>query len=215
MTEKLPPMTVYANLMDEARYRIEAMNAALSGKLPLPDMILEEFIYLQIRLLCEIVALGCLVAHGDFTQDQLTKLRDEYDADTIIKTLTPLSETFFPEAIRISVRPPNPSDPKGSVWIDEAPSESFLTKEEFISLYGRTGNYLHRGKLKRLEARPPYIAVDLAGATAWAKKTLGLLDQHRIRSPDKLRHWYCALKGPDGKVSVFHTLSPSPPPQTP
>jgi len=94
MTEKLPPMTIYANLMEEARFRIEAMNAALSGRLPLPDMILEEFIYLQIRLLCEIVALGCLVAHGDFTQDQLTKLRDTYDADTIIKNLTPLSPHF-------------------------------------------------------------------------------------------------------------------------
>jgi hypothetical protein len=82
-------MTVYANLMEEARYRVEAMDAALSGKIPLPDMILEEFIYLQIRLLCEIVALGCLVAHGDFTQDQITKLRDEYDADTIIKNLSP------------------------------------------------------------------------------------------------------------------------------
>jgi hypothetical protein len=214
MPEKLPPMTIYANLMEEARYRIEAMDAALSGRLPLPDMILEEFIYLQIRLLCEIVALGCLIAPGDFTQDQLTKLRDEYDADKIIKTLAPLSATFFPEPIRISVGPPSPTDPKGSVHIDLAPAGSFLTKDELLSLYGRTGNYLHRGKLKRLESRPPYSAVDLGSATAYAKKTLGLLDQHRIRSLDNLRHWYCALKGPDGKVLVFDTLSPPPPAQT-
>jgi hypothetical protein len=89
MPEKLPPMTIYANLMEEARYRVEAMDAALGGRIPLPDMILEEFIYLQIRLLCEITAIGCLVAHGDFTEDQITKLRDEYDADKIIKSLAP------------------------------------------------------------------------------------------------------------------------------
>lgn len=202
-------MTVYANLMEEARYRVEAMDAALSGRIPLPDMMLEEFIYLQIRLLCEIVALGCLVAHGDFTQDQITKLRDEYDADRIIKTLAPLSPTFFPEPIRITIRPPSPNDPKGSVNIDLAPAGSYLTKEALLNLYGRTGNYLHRGKLRRLESRPPYKAVDLANAKECARKTLGLLDQHRIRSPNNLRHWYCALKGPDGKVLMFDTLSPS------
>jgi hypothetical protein len=214
MPEKLAPRTIYANLMEEARFRVEAMNAGLSGRLPLPDMILEEFIYLQIRLLCEIVALGCLIAHGDFTQDQLTKLRDEYDADKIIKALAPLNATFFPEAVRITVRPPQPTEPLGSVHIDLAPEGSFLTKDELLSLYGRTGNYLHRGKLKRLESRPPYTAVDLATATAYAKKTLGLLDQHRIRSPDNLRHWYCAIKGQDGKVWVFDTLAPPPPTQS-
>jgi hypothetical protein len=214
MSKMLPPMTIYANLMDEARHRIEAMNAALSGRLPLPDMILEEFIYLQIRLLCEIVGLGCLIAHGDFTQLDLKKLHDEYDADRIIKTLTPLSATFFPEPIRINVGRRTVLDLNESVLIGEAPAGSYLTKDEFLKLYGLTGNYLHRGKLKRLESRPPYAAVNLAKATAFAKKMLGLMEQHRIRSPDNLRHWYCALKGPDGKVMMFDTLSPSPPAQT-
>ncbi len=210
MQEKLPPMSLYANLMDEARHRVEVMDAALSGRLPLPEMILEEFIYLQIRLLCEIIALGCLIAHGDLTQDQVSNLHDQWEADRIIKALAPLSDTFFPEPIRIM--PPN--DPKGSVLINEAPIGSSITKDELLSLYGRTGNYLHRGKLKRLESRPPYKSVDLPTATIWAKKTLGLLDQHRIRSPDNLRHWYCALKGPDGKVLMFDTLAPPPPIQT-
>jgi hypothetical protein len=210
MAEKLPPMTVYANLMEEARFRIEAMNAGLGGRLPLPDMILEEFMYLQIRLLCEIVALGCLVAHGELTQDQIGKLRNEYDADTIIKSLASLSATSFPEAIRIIPKPPSARDPKGSVHIDVAPSGSFLSKEELLSLYGRTGNYLHRGKLKKLESRPPYTAVNLADAKEYGQKTVGLLDQHRIRSPDNLRHWYCAIKGPDGKVMMFDTVAPPP-----
>ncbi|SHN71621.1 hypothetical protein SAMN05444170_2069 [Bradyrhizobium erythrophlei] len=209
---KLLPKSLYANLMEEARYRVEAMDAALSGRISLPDMILEELIYLQIRLLCEIVGLGCLIAHGDFTQHDLKKLRDEYDADKIIKSLTPLSATSFPEPVRIQVLPPGPGNPKGSVHIDEAPAGSALTKDEFLRLYGRTGNYLHRGKLRRLQSRPPYSAVNLTQATECAKKTLGLLDQHRIRSPDNLRHWYCALKGPDGKVMVFETLAPSSPP---
>jgi hypothetical protein len=209
MVAKIPPMTIYANLMEEARYRIEAMNAALSGKLVLPNMILEEFVYLQIRLLCEIIALGCLVVHGDFTQEQLTGLRNEYDADTIIKNLAALNPTFYPIPIRMTVRPPSPGDP-GEVRLDAVPEGSFLTKDDLLSLYGRTGNYLHRGKLKQLESRPPYAAVDMSRVIAWAQKVLGLLDQHRIRSPDNLRHWLCALKGPDGKVMMAYAQSPQP-----
>jgi hypothetical protein len=209
MPDKLPPMTIYANLMEEARYRIEAMDAALGGRLALLDMILEEFVYLQIRLLCEIVALGCLIAHGDFTQEQLTKLCNEYDADTIIKNLAALNPTFFPIPIRMTIRSPSPGDP-GEVRLDDPPADSFLTKDELLSLYGRTGNYLHRGKLKQLASRPPYAAVDMSQVTIWAKKVLGLLDQHRIRSPDNLQHWLCALKGPDGKVMMAVAQSPRP-----
>ena len=210
MAERLPPITVYANLMEEARYRIEAMDAALNGRLALPDMIIEEFVYLQLRLLCEIVALGCLVAHGDFTQDQLTHLRNEYDADTIIKNLASLNATFYPIPMRMTIRPPGPGDP-GEVHLDERPEGSFLTKDELLRLYGRTGNYLHRGKLKKLKSRPPYTAVDKARVTTWAQKMLGLLDQHRIRSPDNLRHWLCGLKGPDGKVMMALAEAPPPP----
>jgi hypothetical protein len=198
--------------MEEARFRIEAMDAALSGRLLLPDMILEEFVYLQIRLLCEIVALGCLVAHGDFTQDQLTKLRNAYDADTIIKNLAALNPTFFPRPIVMTVRPASPSEPKGAVQLEAVPEGSFLTKDELLTLYGRTGNYLHRGKLKQLDSRPPYTAVDMPRATASARKVLGLLNQHHIRSPDNLRHWLCALKGPDGKVMLAQAESPPPAP---
>ena len=39
----LPPITIYANLMEEAKARIEVIDAAIGGRLALPDMIMEEF----------------------------------------------------------------------------------------------------------------------------------------------------------------------------
>jgi hypothetical protein len=207
MSKGLPPITIYANLMEEARTRIESIDAAIRGKLALPDMILEEFCYLQLRLLCEVTALACLVAHGDFTQSSLSPLRDQYDADAIIKKLETLNPTFYPIPTRMTVRPPSLGD-AGEVQLEEVPEGTFLNKAELLTLYGRTGNYLHRGKLRKLQSRPPYVGVDLPRATAWTAKILRLLDQHRIRSPDNKKHWLCALKGPDGKVMMAFAQSP-------
>jgi hypothetical protein len=204
---QLPPTTIYANLMEEAKARIAAVDAAINGRLGLPDMIIEEFAYLQLRLLCEIVALGCLLAHGDFTQAQLNKLRGEYDADTIIKTLENLNPTFYPIPVKMTIRSPSLGDP-GEVHLDEVPDGSFLTKAELLALYGRTGNWLHRGKLKQLESRPPYTGIDLPRVKEYAAKIVRLLEQHRIRSPDNKKHWLCALSGPDGKIMMAFAQSP-------
>jgi hypothetical protein len=201
MANNLPPMTIYANLMEEAKARLEAIKAALAGQLLIHEMICEEFAYLQLRLLCEIVALGCLVAHGDFTQDDLTRLRNEYDADKIIRNLEALNPTFFPIPVRMTVRPQSPGDP-GEVRLDDVQPGAFLTKIELLDLYGRSGNYLHRGKLKRLEARPPYTSVDFPRVAQWGNKFIRLLDQHVIGSPDNLQRWICALNDPNGNVIV-------------
>jgi hypothetical protein len=207
MTARLPPITIYANLMEEAKARIAAIDAAINRRLSLPDMIVEEFAYLQLRLLCEIVALKCLIAHGDFTQEKLNKLRDEYDADTIIKKLAALNSTFYPIPVRMTVRSPSPGDP-GEVRLDAVPDGAFLTKAELLALYGRTGNYLHRGKLRKLDSRPPYTGINLPRVTEWAAKVVRLLEQHRIRSPDNKKHWLCAISGPDGKVMMAFAQSP-------
>jgi hypothetical protein len=208
MATPLSPSTIYANLMEEAKARIAAVDAAINGRINLPDMILEEFVYLQLRLLCEIIALGCLVAHGDLTQSKITKLRDAYDADTIVKTLETLNPTFYPLPVKLTIRPPGPGDP-GEVRIDDVPKgTAFLTKKDLLAIYGRTGNYLHRGKLRKLESRPPYTGVDLPTATEWAKKFVRLLDQHKIQSPDNKKGWLCGMNDPQGKVMLAIIQAP-------
>jgi hypothetical protein len=137
----------------------------------------------------------------------LKKLHNEYDADIIIKALGDLNPTFYPIPVKMTVTPATPGNP-GGVALAEVPEGTFLTKDELLTLYGRTGNYLHRGKLRRLQSRPPYTGVDLPYATGWAAKIVRLLEQHRIRSPDNRRHWLCAMSGPDGKVMMAYAQSP-------
>jgi hypothetical protein len=89
-------MKAYANLMEEAKLRFACIDAAMSGTTRLPSAIAREFCFLQLRMLCEVTALGCLIAHGDIKQ--INKLRKEWSAATIMEKLEELHPSFYPPA---------------------------------------------------------------------------------------------------------------------
>jgi hypothetical protein len=188
-----PPMIIYANLMEEVKLRFAALDRGLKGELALPDMLVEELAYFQLRLLCEDIALGCLVAHGDITQLNINQLSDEYDADKIIKALGYLHPDFYPQAVELTIGVGVHIEPK---------TEGFLTKQELLELYGGTGNFAHRGKLKRLEKRPPYTDVNFAEIARWTNKIIALLNTHQIVSSDNQKRWMCTLKNRDDSDRV-------------
>lgn len=189
--------------MEEAKLRIASIDAAINGRCGLHDMMAEEFGYLQLRLLCEIIALGCLVAHGDITRLNLDKLSREYNADAMIKNLEKLHAEFYPHPVVMTVVP--------RISVHMEPNKSgFLTKQELLSLYGRTGNYLHRGKLKTLKSKPPYTHVDLPLIAQWNQKIIELLTTHHIRSFDNKQHWLCILKNADDNNHVQVALAKAP-----
>ena len=81
MANNTDPKAIYANLMDEAKTRIDSIERAISGQFNLHPMLIQEFCYLQLRLLCEGIALGCVVSHGDITKINMKPLskRDRFD----------------------------------------------------------------------------------------------------------------------------------------
>ena len=95
MSKCAEAMDAYSVLMHEAKARLLAMDTALEGKTGLPEVAVREYCFLQLRMLCELIALGCLTAHGDL---QTGKLKDEYKADKIIKRLQQLHPDFYPYA---------------------------------------------------------------------------------------------------------------------
>ena len=86
---------LYASLMQEVKHRIDAINQALQGRTFLPHPFVREFCWLQLRMLCELVALGCLVAHGDIAFLKPHKVGKAYSADDIIRRLTELRPHSF------------------------------------------------------------------------------------------------------------------------
>src|SRR5262245_27923594 len=78
---------------DLIKRRLLAMDTAPEGKTGLPEVAVREYCFLQLRMLCELIALGCLTAQGDL---QTGKLKDEYRADKIIRRLQQLHPDFYP-----------------------------------------------------------------------------------------------------------------------
>jgi len=202
--QQLEASNLYANLLEEAKIRIASIDAAISGRAGLPAPLVREYSYLQqLRMLCELIALGCLTAHGEIKATQTAKFQKEYAADKIIKRLEDLHPNFYPHAVRGTVR-------HGQLHLDKLES-GFLSKAELIKLYTKCGEQLHRGSLKNLltskrQAQPPNF-VDIAD---WLNKIITLLNEHHIASLDNLSHFICVLKRAQSNDNAAVAIATSP-----
>jgi hypothetical protein len=161
-------MDAYSKLMIEAKHRLLAMDTALGGNTGLPRPTISEFCFLQLRILCELIALGCLTAHGDL---QTGKLKEAYEADRIIRRLQGLHPEFYPRAgtrteTRIELR-----------------DEGFFTKEELMKLYRRCGDVLHRGTVQTLWLGKSGDA-EIEEIRTWKQKIEAQLSYHAIFMAD-------------------------------
>src|SRR4051812_181747 len=85
---------VYRHLMEETKYRIEAIDTILSGRAGLRQRIAQETCYLQFRLICETIAIACLALHRDIKVS--SGLHNTYKADWILNALDRLHPRFYP-----------------------------------------------------------------------------------------------------------------------
>src|SRR5947207_14643889 len=130
-------------------------------------------------MLCELIALASLIAHGD-VRDQTKTLSKEFRADEIIKRLEKLHPDFYPYPVIVEVR----NDTNEVILTDQ--TKPYLTKAELPKLYGRCGDFLHRGTARKLASlRAPETMLVIA---RWTNKIVALLNDHRISSIDNKRH---------------------------
>jgi hypothetical protein len=174
---KLTPIDLYTVLMHEARSRIEALNFILAGQTKLAEAIVRELCWLQIRMLCETIALGCLVAHGDLVASQFKKFEKEYAADKIIKMMEALNPHFFPQQATFS----RESETR-QFNITANTNANALKKSELSHLYRRCGEMLHRGRFEAVLATDPFKhgKLDVREIVSWAQKIEDLLGSHII-----------------------------------
>ena len=188
---------MYVDLMDESRIRIHAIRDAIQNRDLWDPRLLQEFAYLQLRMSCETIAVGCIVAHGEVKDIKTLK---SWRSKEMVNRLTQLNPDFYPCGVRIRVE-------GGIVNLDDYPVPQ-LSKDELIDLWDESGNYLHRGSADRLvREHGKRLNVDLTKITDQTQKILNLLDQHRISSADKMKHLIVALGGgggaPVGQASVW------------
>lgn len=197
--------TLYANLMDEVKVRVDVISTVANGRGAFPTVITREFCYLQLRMLCELLALSCLVAHGDIAALQSHKIGKAYSADEILDRMEKLRPHFYPSPIT------QEPDPTTGGWLMTGINPSPLPKEELLSLYAKTHRHLHRGSLKKMLSMetPIDVNVNIPEIIKWAQKINDLLAVHVI-AVNEYEVILCALRnaGDNNRVQVASAARP-------
>jgi hypothetical protein len=190
--------------MEEVKVRISAIDAGTNGSLQsLPPAMVREFCFLQIRMTSELIALACLVAHGDLTK--ASNLRKEWQADKIMDGLERLHPDFFPQSVLQS------KDAQGHLVLSPRPGT--LTKQDLLGLHGECNKFLHKGSLKSLlKGRFP-VQIHFPDITAKAQKLNDLLELHSVFMSDHKEVYICILRSqPDHNVMVTIAAKTNGPP---
>ncbi len=181
---------LYSHLMEEAKARITAIDLLAMNVTKLPGFIAEEMGYLQLRMLCEIIALGCVVAHGDIEAAQTNRFQKEWSADKLVGALETLHTHFFPIPVRAKgVRKANGNQKLHEL---EGAQSGFLTKERLVKLYAECGQTLHRGNAKKLASKSGYKP-DFAPIMKWRSEIMTLLDIHILSLFDPDTMFICVM----------------------
>jgi hypothetical protein len=188
-------IALYTSLMDEVKERMSAIEHAVTGKTGLADFAIREFSYLQLRMICEVIALGCLTAHGDITASNRHKFAREHSAERIIKMMGKLHPNFYPlPYLRIETAPRQ---------FHHTPVESgYLTPTQLIALYRKCGDVLHRGTVQKLAVSPRLQALNIQEIIAAVQEIENLLSLHGFHLLDANTKVLCLLRTPDGKVQT-------------
>jgi hypothetical protein len=161
---------LHLELMHEARARTEVINHTYRNDAGFEPQFVREICYLQFRLLCETIALCCLVAHGNTSK----RLRDTYEANKIVTELGKLKPAFYPEPVSIEQTGTH-THIRG-----RGADKEHLTKNDLIELWGKSGDVLHRAPLSKLAKPRKANPSDLSDIIKWGRKIGGLLSCYLI-----------------------------------
>lgn len=141
-----PNLALYGMLMEQVKWRTEVVRKTIQlvqrSEHYLPNLAAAELCLLQLRMICELIALGCIAIHTDVPQTR--KLQGMWNADAIMKEFSRLKPNYFPVAA--AGEPTGPGTHKL-----EKSSEVGMTPKEFLERYNFFGSQLHAGKFKSLK----------------------------------------------------------------
>jgi hypothetical protein len=183
---------LYCAIMEEIKLRHGCVAALMEEATPIEPLFRREFCFLQFRMMCELIALGCLVAHGDIKATQTREIRTLWSAKEIIEKLEGLHPDFFP----------TPFLPQTSSHLGFGPDHA-LTKDDLLTLYGKSGGVLHRGTRAKLLSKKIPKQTNFVDIANWANGLHGLLQNHYVLMLGGQTVFICELGGgPRGEVKT-------------
>lgn len=187
---------LYCLLMEEVRVRLDIVNLTYQNNNNLPPAMVREICYLQFRFICEIIALACLVAHGDLPE--VEALKDTYEPGKIIKRLEQVKPFFYPQPMdMVKNEELKQTILKGSC------DRPHLTQQELPVLWGRAGDVLHRSPMVKVLSKKKKVPGDFADIFDWSSKIVGLVSTHWITLEENKKGIFVTLKAQEtNRVAV-------------
>lgn len=172
--------------MREVHHRLGVVEALINNETGLQARFAREASYLQLRMICETIALGCIIAHEGFSDVSARKLHKSYAADQIINELFKLHDRFYPQPIALKSHSTN-RFAVSDRHIDH------LSKDAMIQVYRKCGSVLHRGT-------PDAIRVGEKIEKDWVRyidmttqRAVNLLSHHALIMQGDERAIFCEL----------------------
>jgi hypothetical protein len=180
----------YLILMHEIDLRVKLVAKACKGDLNLSPPFAREYAYLQFRKICELLALGCQLLHGDLATAQTIKAKREWNAEKIMKRLLEDHPHVFPQSVSME------KSEKG--WhIKGNFRPNAISLEGFKKLYIYCGYVLHRGSIRSLELKCHISTDDYKKVMEWQSKLVDLISQHLVPTSNGRECYYVSFKEDD------------------
>jgi hypothetical protein len=164
-------MAFYSELRTEIKVRAISI-LSFTRDNSVPAQIVYESSYLQLRMICELIAIACLVVHGDIPATKSRKMMYTWQADKIINRLSEIHGDFYPRPVQAQANDKFKIDPV---------TEGFLTKADLVLLCNKCGDRLHRGTVKNVRYRVNPQNVTFDQIKMWHEKIVRLLQHHWIK----------------------------------
>ena len=198
--------SMYRELMIEVWHRADFIGKLMAvPQLGIYNVTRIESICLQVRMILENIALGCLVANGEHLDSLPRRIEKAYHADTILTRLEAVVPECYPQPLVLVRREPDAKIRAMEVDLDRylgewegRPPDEWLSRSEFKEVYGRLGRMLHaRNPL----GVTPDITFYEEMTPLWLNKIVRLVTHHKIsmRSEEQI---YVAQISPSGEVSI-------------
>jgi len=190
----------YCDLLEEIKLRIKSVQSIVNGDVSekaFGDKIFaEEFMFLQIRKILELIAFGSLSSNIVVYEKTHSDYANNWRAKNILKRLRSINRDFYPLPLR-------QKDLDGDQHILENVREGFLTEDDLVHLYDVSSQIIHStnpyAEVKKVDLQ---MSID-----DWMHRIASLLWFHRIKLVDSNKSWLVYLMHPEtGKSYAIQTV---------
>ena len=192
---------MYRSFMEEIKVRMEAIDRFLkriSDEKGGDDTFTDaEAAILQVRYICELIALSTVAAHG--LVGVTGRILKSWNAEETFKLLEGMNINAFPRAIR----------PSATIKNHFELQKGEMDLAELKKIYSACGENLHRGAMKHF-FKGPRRAYDPEGLVGWVNRIKALLNMHVVMLLEQSIVIYVTLRDDNGSVAVAFAQSDGP-----